>query len=240
MIPDYNYLKQKLDLSLPLIAVYDAPDPKAFEPVVSPDVNQGACLFEFFNDWLDGKTLQLTKDNYGCGGCGHWWFGIETRSRKNFIDFLANKEGLKDSEELMAGWIDSLSLYKPQHPNLFVGPLRQDLYDLVKTITFYINPDQLSILLTGAQYYLKAGDPSPVLSQFGSGCMEILVLLEGKEGPHAVIGATDMAMRHHLPSNLLAFTVNKPMFENLCRLDSRSFLDKPFLKRLKKSRGGKL
>jgi hypothetical protein len=36
--------------------------------------------------------------------------------------------------------------------------------------------------------------------------------------------------------HILAFTVTKPMFEQLCALDERSFLFKPFLKNLRKAR----
>ena len=54
--------------------------------------------------------------------------------------------------------------------------------------------------------------------------------------PQAVLGATDIAMRHHLPPDILALTVTKPMFEQLCALDERSFLYKPFWARLQKAR----
>lgn len=55
--------------------------------------------------------------------------------------------------------------------------------------------------------------------------------------PQAIIGATDIAMRQHLPPDILAFTVTKPMFEQLCALDTRSFLHKPFWRNLRKARG---
>jgi hypothetical protein len=58
--------------------------------------------------------------------------------------------------------------------------------------------------------------------------------------PQASIGTTDIAMRAHLPPDILAFTVTRTMFERLCGLDERSFLYKPFLDRLKKARGGRL
>jgi hypothetical protein len=54
--------------------------------------------------------------------------------------------------------------------------------------------------------------------------------------PQAVIGATDIAMRQYLPPDILAFSVTVPMFEQLCALDERSFLYKPFLKNLQRSR----
>lgn len=240
MFPDPAYLLSKLDLSIPLIAIYDAPDTKPFEPLVNFPPKQRACLFEFYNEWIIGKTLVLSKDDYGCGGCGTWWFGKQSRSRQGYLDFLANKEGLKASEDLMATWFDSAKRYKPEHEFILVGPLKEPQYDYIKTITFYVNPDQLSVLLTGAQYYQAYTGEAIVTVDFGSGCMEMLTLLEGKTGPRAIVGATDMAMRDHLPADRLAFTVNKEMYENLCRLDEKSFLAKPFLKVLKNARGGRL
>lgn len=52
----------------------------------------------------------------------------------------------------------------------------------------------------------------------------------------AKIDATNMAMRQYFPPDILAFTVTKPMFENLCKLDKNSFLEKGFIKQLKKVR----
>lgn len=47
-------------------------------------------------------------------------------------------------------------------------------------------------------------------------------------------------MRRHIASELLAFTVTKPMFERLCRLDERSFFGKRFLRQLEKARAGEM
>ena len=240
MFPNPSYLLSKLDLSIPLIGIYDAHETKPFEPIVRFPEKQRACLFEFYNEWIRGRTLVLTEDDYGCGGCGTWWFNHQTRSRSGYLDFLANKEGLKASEELMASWFDAAERYQPKHGFILIGPLKDALYDYLKTITFYVNPDQLSVLLTGAQYYQRYAGEAAVTVDFGSGCMEMLTLLEGKSGPRGIVGSTDMAMRNHLPPDRMAFTVNKEMYENLCRLDERSFLGKPFLKMLKNSRGGHL
>ena len=57
------------------------------------------------------------------------------------------------------------------------------------------------------------------------------------EIPKAIIGGTDIAMREHLPADILALTVNKPMYRQLCELDENSFLYKSFWKRLRKARG---
>ena len=78
---------------------------------------------------------------------------------------------------------------------------------------------------------------TPDLDPFGSGCMELVSLFEDLNIAQAVIGATDIAMRQHLPPDILAFTVTKPLFTRLCELDEGSFLYKPFWRNLRKARG---
>lgn len=232
--PKPTNLCKRIDLEIPLIGFYDAPEPRSFEPLIRP--NPGDCVFAFYNKWAVGATLHITKDHYGCGGAGRWMCGIEMRSREEFIKFLADDEGLKASHELMERWIDAGRPYKSTFPNILIGPLKEDQWQYAKSVTFFVNPDQLSALMIGAQYNSAPEDPPPVIAPFGSGCM-LLLPFEDLTIPQASIGSTDIAMRQHLPPEILAFTVTKPMFKQLCELDERSFLYKPFLKRLRKSRG---
>lgn len=232
--PNPKTISERIDLTLPLIAFYDAPDTEPFRPLVRP--KQRDCVFSFFRNWLNGETLHITKDHYGCGGAGHWMWGIQMRSKDEFIRFLVDEEGLKASHELMEKWIDSTKPYKATYPHLFVGPYKEDLWEYMRTITFYVNPDQLSTLMLGAQYNSAPQDPPPVISPFGSGCSR-LQPFNDLSIPQAAIGATDIAMRHNLPPDILAFTVTKQMFRQLCELDKRSFLYKPFLQNLRRARG---
>jgi len=236
MAIDPTYLLQTLRVDLPLIGVYDAPDHTAFEPLVDPGNAERVCLFSFFEAWRNGKTLHLTREKHGCRGCGYWLFGASFRTREEFIHFLVDDEGLKASHDLMGEWLDVNQPYQPEHGQLLIGPLREGQEPYLKTITFLVNPDQLSALLLGAQYNHKPGRPAPVLAPFGSGCMEILPLFDDLSIPQGVIGATDIAMRHLLPPDLMAFTVTVPLYEQLCELDKRSFLDKPFWHRLIEAR----
>ena len=221
----------------PIIGFYDAPDPAPFEPLVSPEGR--ACVFSFYPSWLQGKTIHITKDRCGCGGAGHWMWGIELRSRKEFLEFLVDHEGLKASHALMGKWIDAARPYRAEHPHLFLGPLQEEAWIYIKTITFLVNPDQLSALAIGAQYHSAPEDPAPVIAPFGSGCSQFLPFRDLSIA-QASIGATDIAMRQHLPPDTLTFTVTRLMFNQLCELDERSFLFKPFLERLKQSRRGRL
>jgi hypothetical protein len=237
MQPDPRNLLKRIDLILPLIGLYDTPSLEPFEPLVMPVPGEHRCVFGFYKHWLNGETLHLTRDNFGCGGAGHWLCGIATRSDEEFIEFLVDGEGLKASRDLMKAWIGCRKPYRQEHPNILIGPLREDQYDHLKTITFFVNPDQLSVLMLGAQYHSAPGDPVPVIAPFGSGCMELVSLFESLDSAQAVIGATDIAMRQHLPPDILAFTVTKPLFARLCELDKGSFLYKPFWKNLRKARG---
>ena len=237
MQPDSSTLLRKIDLDMPLIGFYDVPDTRPFEPVVRPEAGKHVCLFAFFVRWLDGYTVHITRENYGCGGAGHWLCDVTTRSRDDYLKFLVGDEGLKSSRELMGKWFDHHRPYQQEHPHLMIGPLKADQYDYCKTVTFFVNPDQLSALMIGANYHAGPDDRPAVIAPFGSGCMELVTLFEDLSVPQAVIGTTDIAMRQYLPPDILAFTVTVPMFEQLCGLDEKSFLFKPFWKNLRRARG---
>ena len=236
MQPDPSTLLEKMNMDIPLIGFYDAPDQSPFEPLVAPKRGRHACLFAFYRQWLQGKTLHLTDDNFGCGGAGHWLLGVEGRSHEAYIEFLVDEEGLKASHALMGQWLDENQPYQPEYPHLLIGPLLEDQYPYLKTITFMVDPDQLSLLIIGAHYHTSPQDPSPVIVPFGSGCMELVSLFDDLSIPQAVLGTTDIAMRKYIDPDLLAFTVTKPMFQKLCELDEESFLYKPFWKNLQVSR----
>lgn len=235
--PNPNRVLERLDIRLPLVGFFDAPDPALFGPLVEPKA--GECIFCFYKDWTAGKTLHLTKKRYGCGGAASSLWGLQTRSRKEFIKFLAEDEGLKASGALMEKWIDVRRAYRAENPHLFIGPLREEAWPYVRTITFLVNPDQLSALAIGAQYHSAPDDPPPVIAPFGSGCSQ-LVPFQDLAIAQASIGGTDIAMRPHIPPDILTFAVTRSMFRRLCELDERSFLYRPFLGRLRKARGGKL
>ena len=237
MQADPTNLLEIINLTVPLIGLYDAPEPELFQPLIRPKPGVRACIFSFYRPWLAGKTLHLTGDNTGCRGAAHWIFDLSAQSRQDFVKFLVDDEGLKASHDLMDQWLDHNRPYRPEHPHVLIGPLRQEAYAYLKSITFLANPDQISVLMLGAQYQSAPGDRPPVIAPFGSGCMQLLSLFEDLDAPQAIIGATDIAMRQYLPPDLLAFTVTRPMFKRLCELDEKSFLYKPFLERLQKARG---
>ncbi len=234
--PEYARIQEKMNLVTPLVGLYDAPDPEAFQPCVTPQ--PGMCVFAFFESWIEGKTLHLTSSRFGCGGCGRCMFDLQQRSRQDFIRFLVDAEGLKASRALMEKWIDVSQPYQRTHDNIMIGPLRPEQWEFLRTITFWVDPDQLSVLVYGTQYHTAPEDPPPLIAPFGSGCMQ-LIPFKDLDVPQAALGATDIAMRRYLPPKLLAVSVTRSMFQRLCSLDEDSFLFKPFLKNLQATRNQK-
>lgn len=236
--PDPTLILERLSIKEPLIGFYDAPDPSPFEPLVEPDGRQ--CVFASLNAWRRGKTLHLTRTKPGCGG-GHL-FGEGGMPREELVEFLCTKEGLRADRRLMNEWLDSAVDYSPINGHLLIGPLRPSRYDYLRSVTFYVNADQLAVLCTGATYYNRPNDPEPVLSRFGSGCMQLITLFDDLNAAQAVVGSTDQAMRKFLEPWMLAFTVTRPMFELLCRWgeDRESSLHSGFTDDLIRARGGSL
>ncbi len=233
MDSDPSVLLERTGITGPPIGVYDAPDKEPFEPLVAPD----HCIFSAFGDWIDGRSISITEENFTCGGVGYCYCGVQEKSREEFITFLAETEGLKASNRLMAGWLEHYVPYQRENDFIIIGPLREEQYRYLKTVTFFVNPDQLSALMTGARYFSSPEDPAPVLAPFGSGCSLMLSIFPDLEIPQATISSTDIAMRQHLPPDIISFTATRPMYERLCRLDERSFLYRPFWKRVMEERG---
>jgi len=238
MYPDPTNLISKADIRTPLIAFYDLPDPSAFEPFASP----GRCLFEAYEAWLQGNYICLSEKEFSCRGGGYWIGGNEFLTRERFGSTLNQREGFKESDELMCQWLENQKPYLIENGYVVIGPVREDHWDYLKTVTFYVNPDQLSLLLLGAHFKDASDRGETVTVPFGSGCGLMAASLGDLKGekPRAVIGATDIAMRQHLPPELLAFTVNLSMYKQLCELKENSFLEKSFWQRLRHSREERL
>lgn len=239
MQPDPATILETLSISEPLIGLYDAPDPAPFAPLVEP-AGPRACVFASRSQWLAGKSLHITKEKHGCGA--PHLLGVQTRTRKEMVEFLVGEEGLRATGELMELWLDAQPGYHPHHEHVLLGPTKADQYEHLLSVSFYVDADQLSVLCTGASYYSRPEDPAPVIAPFSSGCGQLASVFRDLDAAQAAIGATDQAMRQHLPKDLLAFTVTKAMFERLCAWaeDGKSSLHNNFLRRLLKARGGSL
>lgn len=101
MQPDPTKLIEIIGINNPLIGLYDAPDVSKFKPVVTPEPDNHICVFSFYENWLNGETLHITKDNFGCGGAANYLCGTEIIPHEMHVQFLVEGEGLKASHDLM-------------------------------------------------------------------------------------------------------------------------------------------
>jgi hypothetical protein len=235
MNPDPANLLDIAGIETPLIGFYDVPDSAPFEPCAPPR----RCLFAHYDNWRKGESTCISQRGFGCRGGGYWIAGVEFATREEFARSLNEREGFKSSPELMEQWLENRTPYQMEHEYVVIGPLRDGQYDFLKTVTFHVNPDQLSLLLLGTEYHYASATVHPAFTAFGSGCGQLAALFGDLDPdiPRAIIGATDIAMRHHLPPDILALTVNKPMYRQLCELGEDSFLYKSFWRRLRQARG---
>ncbi|MEI6089122.1 MAG: DUF169 domain-containing protein [bacterium] len=233
------FIFQSIDLVTKIIALYDAPSDTKFKDVIEVTPNKKNCIFQFYNDWQEVKTLKLTKTSYGCGGCGTWLFGQSSRTKEGLIDFLFETEKLRHSRILMAEFANKAKTYSPKFDAIFIGELDERFNEYVKTITIFANPDQVSILQHAFNYYF-GGDENPFIIEFGSGCMQMLNIIEKYDTPKAILGGLDFASRGYIPRNYFAITMNKEMYDLISKIDENSFLTTSFFKSFKKMRQGSL
>ncbi len=216
------------------VGVYDLPEPEQLTPFTPPS----DCVFADFEAWQSGKSTMIGNDNaaeFGCPGSGHWLCGISAMPVETVAGYLAG-EGLKASTEIMCDWLKKHPPYKMENKAVVITRLRETHYEYLKTVTFFVTADQLSLLVTGAEYRNENAGRGNVEAPYGSGCGLLLALFTEMDKPRAMIGATDIAMRKHLPENIMAFTVTRPMLGQLLDLDENSFLHKTFWRELKETR----
>ena len=151
MQPDLRNLLEIAEISNPLIGFYDTPEKSGFEPF--GDVNQ--CIFSCYQGWMRGESTCLSEQSVGTiegPGAGYWNCNVARVPTEHVAHYLAVEEGLKASSDLMSQWLANEPPYKNEHAYVELGPLRMEQYNGHKTITFYVNPDPLSLLITGAEY----------------------------------------------------------------------------------------
>lgn len=109
--------------------------------------------------------------------------------------------------------------------------------DDVRSITFLVNPDQLSALVVLANY--EGEHNENVIIPFAAGCQAIGICTwreNERESPRAVVGLTDLSARKHLRRQLgkdrMSFSVTPQRFQQMEQNVEGSFLERPTWKSL--------
>ena len=229
-----NRLVEKLRLSTPIIAIYDTEPSEIFEPIVK--ATGRTCCFAYLKRWLKGETLVIERGEGGFSDPDRGCMGAQTAFglKHGYPPFMANcltdgkgapmGEGLKASPELAQEFLDRAVPPALKGDTLLIGPLRIESWESVRSVTFLVDPDRLSALMTLSAYWTS--DPDVIYAPFSSGCGLMLRELEAIKSERALIGCTDIAMRKYLPRDMLCFTVSPPWFERMLDFPDDAFLNK--------------
>jgi hypothetical protein len=232
-------LRSHLRLTTPLIALYDTVPSPEFEPLVHPKDTD--CCFSYFEHWISGETLVVKKGGPGCPG-GHLGLGLENTPPPFMAHFLTDgvgahaAEGLRATPEIAQALIDQARPVRNQSGHVLIGLLRLEKWDFVRSVTFFAGADVLSAVTTLAGYW--SGDKDIVAAPFGSACSSLLRALgeyEDDDDP-AVLGGLDVAMRRHLPEDMLTLSVSPARFAKMLTFENDSFLNKPWWNDLTRQR----
>ena len=227
-------LTGKLRLTTPIIAIYDSGPSELFEPIVK--ATGRTCCFAYLKRWIKGEFLLIERGTGGFSdpdsGCmgSQAAFGLQHGYPPFMANFLTDGkgapmgEGLKATPALAQDFLDRAVPPELKGDSLIIGPLKLEAWESVRSVTFLVDPDRLSALMTLAAYWTS--DPDAIHAPFSSGCGLMLRELEAVKGERAVIGCTDIAMRKYLPPDMLCLTVSPSRFEQMVDFPDEAFLNK--------------
>jgi hypothetical protein len=158
-------------------------------------------------------------------------------------DFLSGEHYVKNPENARR-FVESIPIRDIPAGFVIVKPLDQvDVeHDDIKNITFFIDPDGLSALVTLANH--ARPDSENVIIPWAAGCQVLGIFsyreLERKQ-PRGLIGMMDISARKHvraaLGENAISFTAPWPLFQEMESNVEGSFLQRPTWRALQQSKG---
>lgn len=153
-------------------------------------------------------------------------------------EFLNGERYLKDPQ-VVAKFVAGLPIIDIPTRYVVMKPLRDvDLArDNVRSITFLVNPDQLSALVVLANYDREHNEN--VAIPFAAGCQVIGICTyreNEKDNPRAVVGLVDLSarknVRRQLGKDVMSFSVTAEMFQRMEQNVKGSFLERETWKSL--------
>ncbi len=184
----------------------------------------GEACFHYFlstgNDsWEEGKQAAERLKPY---------------MREEAFDDFTRGERYVQTPEKVKKFIDCLPITDIPAEYVIFKPLGEvdKEKETPRSITFFVNPDQLSALIVLANY--GRGDNENVFIPFAAGCQSIGVYpykeADAEKG-RAVVGLTDISARVHirqqLGDNLMTFTTPMSLFDEMEENVEGSFLQRP-------------
>jgi uncharacterized protein (DUF169 family) len=212
-------------------------------PVEAKQFKEGkqGCVAAMMLTAAKGHVAVFDRRTFGCPGGGTGLgFGdcyagfpitrlLSTGGRAEFANGrpfdMGEGERFHASPEVTERWVRALPYRDVPTQYVVFKPLdRVGDGEKVSLVIMFVNPDQLSALVTLAGF--RTGDVNAVVSPWGAACQSILFAhAEAQRGSaRGVIGLFDIAQRHKVDRETLSFTMPFAMY-----LDMEADIDESFL-----------
>lgn len=197
------------------------------------------CVVSMLNAAAKGRTAAFDRKTFGCVGggtglgFGNTYAGMpggidhflamgnqefcESEAGKNIVKnwpALSHGEAYKKTPAFAKSFADALPYWDVPTDYVLFKPLEELVPDeKPEVIVFLAAPDQISALVTLANYARHGGDN--VIVPWCAGCHSIGIIpfREGRsDHPRAVIGLTDISARKQVEKDILSFSVPYQMY----------------------------
>ena len=133
---------------------------------------------------------------------------------------LEKGERIKKNPSIAKEFLNALPFYDVPTEYVLIKPLSStDPDEMIKSVIFLVNPDQLSVLSILANYHRGQITDGVVVAAGAAGCQAIGVCTfneEQSDNPRAIVGLTDLmarkSVRRTLGSDKLTFSVPYSLF----------------------------
>lgn len=217
----FNELKLKY-LPVAIILADELPEGAAS---LKPSKEAHGCSLSALRAAAKGETIYVSKETPGCPGMKSGMGFTDIPNIPGGIEYFLScgrgegfpkGERLKKTPEVAKSYYDRLPKAVMDNKYVIFKPLDKSDKDKATLVTFLVNPDQLSALITLRDYESDALDTAYM--PMSSGCSTIVKIPLAemkKENPRAIIGLADIFARPLFDAEILSFTVSYKEFERM-------------------------
>jgi uncharacterized protein (DUF169 family) len=192
---------------------------------LKPSKEAHGCSLTALRAAAKGETVYLSKETPGCPGMkSGMGFADSTNIPGGIEYFLScgrgegfpNGERLKKTPEVAKSYYEGLPKGVMNNKYIIFKPLEELDKEKASLVTFLVNPDQLSALITLHSFETDSVDTAYM--PMSSGCSTIVKIPLAemkKDNPRAIIGLVDIWARPLFDADILAFTVSYKEFEKM-------------------------
>ena len=175
----------------------------------------------------------LSNGREGCTDTEAYDTRLETLSNPHQKEMFRDGERIKKNPSVAQGFLNALPFYDVPTEYVLFKPLSlTEPEEMIKSVIFLANPDQISVLSIMANYHRGQITDGVVVAAGASGCQAFGVCTyneEKSDNPRAIVGLTDLtarkAVRRTLGSDKLTFSMPYKLFLEMEAHAEGSILD---------------